>query len=122
MRIAVPIAGGAVSGRIGACEAFRFYEDDHGRIVRQYEEPVERPGFDAALALLERRGADVLLCGAPDEAERRALAAAGLLLATDASGGADEAVRAYLGRAIACDPDNDCNYCGHRTECELTKK
>ena len=59
------------------------------------------------------------VCGVLDAEERRALASAGLLLAPGASGGADEAARAYLGKAIACDPDNTCNYCGHRGKCEI---
>lgn len=117
MRIAIPIAGDAVSARLGACEAFCFYEDDHGRIMRRFRVPMEGSGFDAALALLERYGVDVVVCGGLDAEERRALASAGLLLAPGASGGADEAARAYLGQAIACDPNNTCNYCGHRDEC-----
>ena len=121
MRIAVPVAGEAVSAPLSACEAFCFYEDDHGRIVRQFRVPVEERGFDAALALLEGYGVDVVVCGELSAEERRALASAGLLLAPGASGGADGAVRAYLGQAIACDPGNTCNYCGHRDECETQK-
>ena len=122
MRIAVPVAGEAVSVPFGACEAFCFYEDDHGRIVRRFRVPVEGGGFDAALQFLEGYGVDVVVCGELDAEERRALTSAGLLLAPGASGGADEAVRAYLGRAIACDPSNTCNYCGHRDACETRKK
>ena len=122
MRIAVPVAGEAVSARFGACEAFCFYEDDHGRIVRRFRVPVEGGGFDAALALLERYGVDVVLCGGLSADEKRTLASEGLLLAPGASGGAEEAARAYLRQAVACDPDNTCNYCGHREECEAHKK
>lgn len=122
MRIAIPVAGDRVSASLGACEAIRFYEDDHGKIVRQFSAPVEESGFDAALALLERHGVDVVVCGTLTTEEKRALATAGLLLAPDASGDADAAVRAYLGAAIACDPNNTCNYCGHRDECELPHK
>lgn len=121
MRIAVPVAGEAVSAPFGACEAFSFYEDDHGRIVRQFRVPLEGSGFDAALTLLEGYGVDVVVCGGLSAEEKRALASAGLLLAPGASGGADGAVRAYLERAVACDPENTCNYCGHRDECETHK-
>ena len=117
MRIAIPAAGEMVSAPFGACEAFFFYEDYHGRIVRHFRVTVEGSGFDAALALLERYGVDVVVCGELSTEEKRALASAGLLLAPGASGGADGAVRAYLGQAIACDPSNTCNYCGHRDEC-----
>ena len=115
MRTAIPARDGAVCAPIGACEEIRFYEDDHGRIVRQYAEPAGG-GFEAALALLERRSADVVLCGDLDDAERRALALSGLLIAPGHTGPADDAARAYLTQAIACDPDNNCNYCGHKTE------
>ncbi len=121
MRIAVPVYGEDISPSLGESEAVRLYEDDHGKIVRQTSEPTDC-GFDALLALLERRGADVLLCAAPAPEEKRALAEAGLLLSTGASGNADAAVRAYLNAAIACDPNNTCNYCGHRDECALPHK
>ena len=117
MRIAIPAAGEAVSATLDACEAFHFYEDDHGKIVRQFRVPMEGSGLAAVLALLERYGVDVVVCGALGAEEKRALASEGLLLAPGASGGADEAARAYLGQAIACDPSNTCNYCGHREEC-----
>ncbi len=119
MRIAVPVTGEEISTPFGACEAFYLYEDDHGRLLRRTRVPTEGGGFDTALAALERCGADVVVCGTLDAEEKHALALAGLLLAPDASGGADEAVRAYLDRAIACDPDNDCNYCGHKDACDL---
>ncbi len=122
MRIAIPVTGEKVSARFGACGAFFLYEDDHGKILRRTEAPVEGDGFDAAFASLERCGADVVVCGALSAEEKRALAQAGLLLAQGFSGGADDAARAYLDRAIACDPDNDCNYCGHKSECNLGHK
>lgn len=122
MRIAIPVAGEAVSARLGACEAFCFYEDDHGRIVRRFRVPMEGGGFGAALALVERYGVDAVVCGELSAEEKRALASAGLLLAPEASGGAEEAARAWLDRTVACDPSNTCNYCGHRDECETHKK
>lgn len=122
MRIAIPVAGEAVSARLGACEAFCFYEDDHGRIVRRFRVPMEGGGFGAALALVERYGVDAVVCGELSAEEKRALASAGLLLAPGASGGAEEAARAWLDRTVACDPSNTCNYCGHRDECETHKK
>ena len=122
MRIAIPVRGENVSASFGACEAFAFFEDDHGKILRQYRVPTEGAGFDAALSVLERYGVDVLVCGALEEEERRKLAASGLLLAAGASGSAEDAARRYLDGAIACDPDNDCNYCGHKDNCQLPHK
>ena len=41
MRIAIPVAGETVASPLGDAEGFRFYEDDHGRIVRQFLVPME---------------------------------------------------------------------------------
>ena len=121
MRIAIPVDGvGAVAGLAG-CTAVRFYEDDHGRVTRQYAESVT-DGFDAALSAIERSGVDVVVCGPLTPEEKRALAINGLLLSPDASGDADEALHGYLSAAIACDPNNTCNYCGHKDECALPHK
>lgn len=122
MRIAIPVAGGEVSASFGACEGFRFYEDDHGKIVRQYYAPMESSGADAALAVLERYGVDVLLCGALNAEEKKMLALSGLLISSDTSGAADEAALRYLGGAIAFDPANTCDYCGHKHECSMECK
>lgn len=119
MRIAIPVDGEAVSASIGSCEAIKFYEDDHGRIVRQFMAPVEGGGLDAALALLERYGIDALVCGPLKAEERSMLAMSGLLLSPDASGSADAAALAYLGETIAFDPANSCSYCGHAHECSM---
>ncbi len=118
MRIVVPIAGNEVAAALEACESVRLFEDDHGRIVRRTELPLT----GTALETLERSGADVVVCGALTAEERKTLAASGLLLAADASGDAEEAVRACLSRTVACDPGNTCNYCGHKDECELPKR
>ncbi|MBE7003711.1 MAG: hypothetical protein E7425_05415 [Ruminococcaceae bacterium] len=116
MRIAIPVVGNEVSPSFGGCEAFRFYEDDHGRIVRQYRAEVTAEG---ALAVLERYGVDAVVCGALDAEEKSMLAASGLLLSTDYEGDADAAALRYLGGAIAFDPANTCDYCGHKHECSM---
>lgn len=122
MRIAVPTVGDEVSASFGACEAFHFYEDDHGKIMREFLVPVESSGAEAALAVLERYGVDVLVCGALRAEEKRLLAASGILLSTDAAGKADDAALRYLGGAIAFDPANSCDYCGHKHECSMECK
>ena len=118
MRIAVPVNGEGVSA-LAACHAIRLFEDDHGRITRRSELAVEA---GAALTALERCGADVLLCPALSDDERRALAEAGLLLAQAEASDAEAAVLAYLGAAVACDPSNNCNYCGFKDSCGRVKQ
>ena len=112
MRLAVPVVGDDVSASFGACEAVKFYEDDHGRIVHTFVVPMEGSGADAALALIERYGIDTLVCGPLAPEERRSLAMSGLLLSPGHTGGADNAARAYLGETIASDPNNTCHICG----------
>lgn len=119
MRIAVPIIGDGLCAVSSACTAVTLYEDDHGRVTKRVVVPVA--AGETALSVIERHGVDVLLCPAPPEAERRTLAASGLLLADAAAEDADGAVRAYLNAAIACDPSNDCNYCGFKDECALPR-
>ena len=118
MRIAVPVTGDEVCAELGGCETIRLFEDDHGRIVRHSDTMVEGGGADAVLHALERCGADILLCASLTQEQRRALAENGLLFSEGAFGSAAAAVRVYLGAAIACDPNNNCNYCGHKTECD----
>ena len=109
MRIAIPVAAGGVTAGLENCEAVKFYEDDHGRILREFTVPVERGG---ALAIVERHGVDVLVCGPLAPEEKRALALSGLLVSSGYGGAADDAARAYLDEAIASDPNNACHICG----------
>ena len=48
MRIAIPVVSGEVFSPLANAEAFHFYEDDHGKIVREFLEPMEESGTDAA--------------------------------------------------------------------------
>ena len=122
MRIAIPVTGEAVSSPLGSAEGFRFYEDDHGRIVRQFLVPMEKSGTDAAVALLERYGIDALLCGAVSEGERTAAGMAGIMLFPGAAGSADKAALAFLSGTVVFDPNNACNACGHGHSCSMDCK
>ena len=77
MRIAIPVVSGEVFSPLANAEAFHFYEDDHGKIVREFLEPMEESSTDAAVGLLERYGIDALLCGTIDDTERTAVGMAG---------------------------------------------
>ena len=70
MRIAIPVRGDEVFSPLGEAEAFHFYEDDHGRIVRQFLVPMEKAGLDSALELLEQYGIDALIAGEVSAEER----------------------------------------------------
>jgi len=118
MRIAIPIENGAVSAHLTA-PVFRIFEDDHGKIVRRNDIPCEAGGSEAAAALLEDTGADVLIVGALDEAERKLIARAGVMPFTGVTGTAEEAALAFLGGVIVFDASNTCNACGHGHACSL---
>ena len=88
MRIAIPIENGNVSPHLAAA-AFRIFEDDHGKIVRRNDIPCGGEGSEAAVALLEDVGADVLIVGTLDEAERTLIARAGVMPFTGVTGTAE---------------------------------
>lgn len=122
MRIAIPVRGDEVFSPMGEAEAFHFYEDDHGRITRQFLVPMEEAGLDSALELLEQYGIDALICGAVSDEERRAAGMAGLMLFPGASGKADDAALGFLSGSVVSDPSNHCNACGFKSACSLKDK
>ena len=122
MRIAIPVARDEVFATLGGAEAFHFYEDDHGKIVRQFLVPMETSGTAAAIELLERYGIDALICGKVSEEERREAGAAGIMLFPDAAGSADKAALAFLSGTVVFDPNNACNACGHGHSCSMDCK
>ena len=123
MRIVVPVEQDTVSASLAHSEGFRFFEDDHGRIVRRFYAPLTASG-DAAAAVdtLEEYGVDALICGALPGDERLLTATAGIMLFPGFSGGAEDAVLDFLSGAVARDPNNKCNACGFQTSCSLRER
>lgn len=122
MRIAIPVRGNEVFSPMGEAEAFHFYEDDHGRITRQFLVPMEKAGLDSALELLEQYGIDALICGAVSDEERHAVGTAGVMLFPGVSGKADDAALGFLSGSVISDPNNHCNACGFKSACSLSDK
>ena len=122
MRIAIPVRGDEVFSPMGEAEAFHFYEDDHGRITRQFLVPMEKAGLDSALELLEQYGIDALICGAASDEERHAVGTAGVMLFPGVSGKADDAALGFLSGSVISDPNNHCNACGFKGACSLKDK
>ena len=122
MRIAIPVRGDEVFSPMGEAEAFHFYEDDHGRITRQFLVPMEESGLDSALELLEQYGIDALICGAASDEERHAVGTAGVMLFPGVSGKADDAALGFLSGSVISDPNNHCNACGFKGACSLSDK
>ena len=122
MRIAIPVRGDEVFSPMGEAEAFHFYEDDHGRITRQFLVPMEKAGLDSALELLEQYGIDALICGAVSDEERHAVGTAGVMFFPGVSGKADDAALGFLSGSVISDPNNHCNACGFKGACSLSDK
>ena len=122
MRIAIPVRGDEVFSPMGEAEAFHFYEDDHGRITRQFLVPMEEAGLDSALELLEQYGIDALICGAVSDEERHAVGTAGVMLFPGVSGKAGDAALGFLSGSVISDPNNHCNACGFKGACSLSDK
>ena len=122
MRIAIPVRGDEVFSPMGEAEAFHFYEDDHGRITRQFLVPMEKAGLDSALELLEQYGIDALICSAVSDEERHAVGTAGVMLFHGVSGKADDAALGFLSGSVISDPNNHCNACGFKGACSLSDK
>lgn len=122
MRIAVPVSDAQTAETLSGIEGFQFFEDDHGRIIRRFFVPREGEGAAAAVAQLEQYGVDVLVCGALPGDERIETAAAGIMLFPTFSGAPEDAALAFLGGAVARDPENKCNACGFQSSCSLSSK
>ena len=109
MRIAIPVVSGEVFSPLANAEAFHFYEDDHGKIVREFLEPMEESSTDAAV-------------GTIDDTERTAVGMAGIMLFPGYSGKADDAALRFLSGSVVSDPNNHCNACGFKGACSLKDK
>ncbi len=113
MRIAIPVSHDQVSETLSSCEFLRFYEDDHGRILRQFD---TGPGEDM-LEALERRSVDALVCKSLEQEERAALLSSGIPVFPGYEGNVLSAAERFLSSAVASDPANTCNACGWRDQC-----
>ena len=122
MRIAIPVKNGLVAVSLADSEGFQFFEDDHGAIVRRYFAAREGEGVPAAVAQLEQYGVDALLCGALPGEERLETAREGIMLFPTFSGTPEDAALAFLGGAVARDPENKCNACGFQSSCSLSSR
>ena len=122
MRIAVPYENGEVFQHFGHTEAFKIYEVEDDRVVSSEIIRSGGSGHGALAGLLGDRSIDVLICGGIGAGAQNALAERGIELCAGASGGADEAVAAYLRGELVntganCDhhsEDHSCgDHCGH---------
>ncbi len=108
MRIAVTYENGQIFQHFGHTPAFKLYDTAEGRITRTEVLDTAGSGHGALAGWLKERGVETLICGGIGAGARAALAEAGIALYGGASGGADEAIVAFLTGTLAFDADAQC--------------
>lgn len=96
MIIAVTYDNGQIFQHFGHTEAFKLYEVEAQKVVSSRVLSTGESGHGALAGLLAREGVHTLICGGIGPGAQQALAEAGIELKGGVSGGADEAVEAYL--------------------------
>jgi len=119
MRIAIPVKNNQVCSALNACEAIHFYEDDHGKVVKNYLVPLPQQSRSAAVDIMEANSADVIVCDSLSDEDLRSVMLSGIMFSLGYSSAADEAVLSYLRKAVVFDPNNTCNACGHGHACSM---
>ena len=87
---------GGVFQHFGRTEAFKIYEIEDGAVLSQEVKYTDGVGHEAIAVLLKDWGVDALLVGGMGEGAQNALHDAGITVFSGVTGGADEAVRAFL--------------------------
>ncbi len=113
MRIAATYENGEIFQHFGHTEEFKIYDIEEGRIVGERVLGTAGQGHGALAGLLLREGVEVLICGGIGGGAQGALAEAGIELLGGVSGGADDAVRAYLAGNLSYDPQVRCHHHDH---------
>lgn len=113
MKIAVTYENGLVFQHFGHTERFKIYEVSDGKVQSSEVVGTDGSGHGALAGFLKARGVEALICGGIGGGAQAALAQAGIRLYGGVSGGADEAVAAYLAGNLGYDPDVRCDHHDH---------
>lgn len=115
MRIAIPVEGNEIFQHFGRSEAFKFYDVEDGKIVREELHDNEGSGHGALAGILQDNGVDVLICGGIGPGAQEAIRSLGIKLAGSVSGPADEAAAAYIAGTLAYEesPEHTCGHHDH---------
>jgi len=114
MKLAVTYENGQVFQHFGHTEQFKLYEVENCRVVRSEVVGTNGSGHGALAGLLRQLGVDALICGGIGGGAQQALAEAGIELYGGVTGGADEAVEAFLNGHLVYDPAVRCEHHEHR--------
>lgn len=113
MRIAVTYEDGMVYQHFGHTEQMKIYDVENGQITGRRVVDTAGSGHGALAGFLSGLGVDTLICGGIGGGAVNALAQAGIKLYGGVTGGADEAVRAYLAGELEFDPQARCEHHDH---------
>ena len=114
MRIAVPYEDGQVFQHFGHTSQMKIYDAEDGKIVNEQVADTTGSGHGALAGFLSGLKADVLICGGIGAGAQEALAQAGIKLYGGVTGGADNAVRAFLAGTLDYNADVHCDHHDHQ--------
>ena len=117
MKIAVTYDNGNVFQHFGRTENFKIYDVEDGKVVSSDVMNSNGVGHEALAWLLRDNTVDVLICGGMGQGAQKALADAGIVVISGASGDADEAVRSFL-RGELTSAGVNCDHHGHHEHAE----
>lgn len=113
MRIAVTYEDGQVFQHFGHTKQMKIYDVENERIVAQQAVDTAGSGHGALAGFLAGLKVDVLICGGIGAGAQEALAHAGIRLYGGVTGGADEAVNAFLSGTLDYNADVRCDHHEH---------
>lgn len=113
MRIAVTYEDGQVFQHFGHASQMKLYDVENGRIVKAEVANTAGSGHGALAGFLSDRSVDVLICGGIGGGAQAALAQAGIQLRGGVTGGADDAVQAFLAGTLDYNANVRCDHHDH---------
>lgn len=113
MRIAVTYENGQVFQHFGHTSQMKLYDVEDGAIIQEQIADTAGSGHGALAGFLSGLKVDVLICGGIGGGAQQALAQAGIRLFGGVTGGADDAVRAFLAGTLDYNADVHCGHHDH---------
>lgn len=116
MRIAVTYEDGQIFQHFGHTEAFKLYDVEDGKIIKEEVISTNGQGHGALSGFLLEHNVQTLICGGIGGGAQSALAECGIALFGGVQGSADDAVAAFLGKTLAFNPEVKCSHHEHGEE------
>lgn len=112
-KVAVTYDNGQIFQHFGHTEAFKLYDIEEGKIVREEVVSTYGSGHGALADFLKGWQVDTLICGGIGAGAQHALAAAGIALYGGVAGDADGAVQALVSWNLNYQAGATCDHHGH---------